>query len=415
MPPAEQRRRARLVLMRRRATVLLAAVALLFLATAPWGDEPASLLGYVHATAAASMIGGLADWFAVVALFRHPLGVPIPHTAIVVERKDQFAETLGEFLQASFLTPEAITERMQAAAVVSRIAAWLSEPPHAERVAAEVVDGLVTISGLLRDHHVHPVLEGLVRRRAETVPVAPLAGRALHVLLHEGRHEPVLDAALRGLHRYVEAHHAELRAQLVGRSRGWLLDAIDQRLFDRVLDALRTTLADMERDHGHHLRLELRTRLAALADDLVASPELHARGEQLKRDLLDRPELERWVAGTWEELKAGLRAQAADPGSDLRRQVAAAVVAAGRRLHEDPDLARRLEAALEDLVRYATQRSGDAIGGLVSATVSRWDAEETASRLEVLLGPDLQWVRINGTVVGAAAGLVLHAVSQAIG
>ena len=404
-------RRARLVTMRRRATALLGAVSAVFVATTVSGSD-ATWVAYVQATAAASMVGGLADWFAVVALFRHPLGLPIPHTAIVVARKDQFAETLGGFIQDSFLTPEALAERIHAARPVERLAAWLATPEHADRVAKEVVDAVVAGSDLLKDHDVHRALEGLLRQRAERIDIAAVAGRVLAVLLREGRHEEVVDAGLVGLDRYLREHEADLRQRFAGRSRGWLRAVVDQRVFERVLAAVRAAVAEARSNPEHDLRRDLTVRLERLAEDLQRSPELRARGEQLRRDLLERPEVRRWVADLWTDAKGELRASASDAGSDLRRQVAAAVVNTGRRLQTDRQLVTTVERALEAAAAYAAGRSRGAVSGLVGATIARWDAEETASRLEVLLGPDLQWVRINGTVVGGGAGLVLHALAD---
>src|ERR1700730_3372163 len=185
---SEQARRHQLVVSKRRATGLLAAVTLAFIVVTVIGGT-ASWVGYLQATAAASMVGGLADWFAVTALFRHPLGLPIPHTAIVVERKNQFATTLGEFVQESFLTPDAIVERVRAAGVVARLADWLSEPANAARVAAEAADGAVAFADLLRDEDAHSLIEAVVRERIEAIPLAPLAGRALRFLTEVGRHD----------------------------------------------------------------------------------------------------------------------------------------------------------------------------------------------------------------------------------
>ena len=370
---------------------------------------------YVQATAAASMVGGLADWFAVVALFRHPLGLPIPHTAIVVARKDQFAATLGEFIQESFLTSDAIVGRVRGAGVVGRLADWLAEPANASRLAAEVSDAVVAVADLLRDDDVHQAIEGVVRNRVESVPLAPLAGQALRFATRQGRHEEVLDRALAGLRRYIEDHRADLRGRLGKKSRWWIPGAVDDKLFDRVLDGFCSALAEIEGDRRHELRRELDLRLSKLASKLETSPELRERGEQIKRDLLDQPELQRWVAELWSDAKDTLRSEAADPESHLRRRLAEGIVAAGRRLQADAALAARVEVGLETLVTYLVQHFRGELAGLVSTTIARWDAEETASRLELLLGPDLQYVRINGTVVGAAAGLLLHAAADVLG
>jgi uncharacterized membrane-anchored protein YjiN (DUF445 family) len=419
-PPArapltsEAGRRRQLAVAKRRATLLLAGVSVAFVVASVWGGD-STWVDYVQATAAASMVGGLADWFAVTALFRHPLGLPIPHTAIVVERKDQFAATLGEFIQESFLTPDAIVGRLRGAGVVGRVADWLSEPANASRVAAEVADAAVKMADLLRDDDVHWAIEGVVRNRVADVPLAPLAGHALRFATRDGRHDEVLDRAIGGVRRYIEDHRGDLRGMLGRKSRWWVPGVIDNKLFERVIDGFCKMLADIEGDRRHELRRDLDLRLARLATQLETSPEMRERGERIKRDLLDQPELQRWVADLWSDAKDQLRDQAADPTSKLRLRVAEGIVAAGRRLQADPALAARAEQILEALVTYVVEHFKGEIAGLVGSTIARWDAEETASRLELLLGPDLQYVRINGTVVGGAAGLLLHAVADALG
>ena len=415
-PPlrSEEVRKRQLVVTKRRATALLAGVTCLFILTTAWGPAPASWLGYIQATAAASMVGGLADWFAVTALFRHPLGVPIPHTAIVVERKDQFAATLADFIQESFVTPDVLVDRVRAAGVVSRLAGWLAEPANAARLASDLADGAVAIADLLRDEDVHRAMEGMVRDRVADLPLAPMAGRALRFLTENGRHDEALDAALRGLSRYLEEHHDELRRRLGDQSPWWLPGAVEDRIFERLLDGAQAVLRDMVADHGHDLRRQFEERLAQLAADLESSPELRRRGEEVKRELLAQPQLRQWVAALWTDVKTQLRSQAADPDSQLRQRLASAVASAGDRLRTDPTLGQMVEDAIESGIRYVALHFDGEIAAVVSGTIGRWDARETARRLELLLGPDLQYIRINGTVVGAAAGLALHAIAQAL-
>jgi uncharacterized membrane-anchored protein YjiN (DUF445 family) len=410
----QEARRARLVTMKRRATALLGAVTLVFLATSVWGRDQ-TWVQYVHAMSEAAMVGGLADWFAVVALFRHPLSVPIPHTAIIVSRKDQFAATLGEFIQETFLTPDAITARVRAADVVPRAAAWLQDPANAERAATEVLDGAVRVADLVRDEDVHRVLEGAVRERVEATPLAPLLGRGLAFVIRDGRHQQALDVALRELDGYLVSNRQDLRRRLGDQSPWWLPGAAEDRIFERLVDGARTLIAEMLADREHQLRTRFEERLVQLVDELQTSPEYLSRGEQLKADLLDQPEVRDWATGLWRDLKGELRQQATDPDGRLRGRLAELAVAAGQRLDHDPALAESLEARLERGVAALAGRFHGQIGDLVSTTIARWDADETADRLELLLGPDLQYIRINGTVVGALAGLVLYTVSDLLG
>ncbi len=410
---AEAERRARLGTMKRRATALLGFATLVFLAVTLGGGD-GTTAGYVQATAEAAMVGGLADWFAVTALFRHPLGVPIPHTAIIVARKNQFGETLGQFIQDTFLSPDALVARLDAAQVVPRVSAWLRDPVHADRLAADLLDGAVRVADLVSDEDVQRVLHGAIRTRVETVPAAPLAGRALEFLIRDGRHQQALDAVLREVDRFVDENRDDLRAQLGSASPWWLPGAAEDRLFDRLVEGLRTLVSAMLEDDEHQLRQRFDARLAELAHELQASPELLARGEVLKHELLAQPEVGAWASSLWQDVKGHLRSQATEPDGELRQRTAEVIVAIGTRL-EDPAMAERADEALATAVTYVTERFHGEIVQLVSGTIERWDAAETADRLELLLGPDLQFIRINGTVVGALAGLGLHAVAQGLG
>jgi uncharacterized membrane-anchored protein YjiN (DUF445 family) len=412
-PAHDEARRHLLRQGRRRATGLLVAVTLGFVALQLW-DSDATWVGYLEAAVEAGMVGGLADWFAVVALFRHPLHIPIPHTAIIVERKDAFGETLGDFVQTSFLTPDILAERVRAARIVPRLAGWLAEPDNAARVARHAADAAVSAADLLRDDEVHRALEDVARRRIETTPLAPLAGRALRVMTEDDRHHELLDVMLRALDRFLTENRDSLRARFADESPWWLPEAAEDRIFERLLDGARNVLGEVARNPHHELRVDFDARVRRLVDELQSSPAMRARGEELKHELLAQPELRAWVTRVWDDVKAGLRAQAADPDSELRGRLADTVAAFGRRLLDDPVLAARMEDGVETGVRYVADQFADEIGTMVRATVSRWDGRETADRLELLLGPDLQFIRINGTVVGSLAGLAIHAIGQVL-
>jgi uncharacterized membrane-anchored protein YjiN (DUF445 family) len=242
-----------------------------------------------------------------------------------------------------------------------------------------------------------------------------MAGRALGALTKEGRHEEVVDAALTGLDRYLDEHRLELQMRFRDQAPWWLPGAVEDRIFERLLDGLRAVIDDMANDRGHALRRQLDARILAFVGDLQTSPTLRARGEQLTRDLLDRPEVRTWVTTVWADTKTHLRAQAADPASELHRQLRDAIIAGGQRLQAEPALTAKVDDGAETAARYVVEHFGGEITELVSTTIARWDGEETSQRLELLLGPDLQFIRINGTVVGGIAGLCLHAVAQVLG
>ena len=399
---------------KRRATGLLIAVTIVFVVSTVLVSR-ASWLLWVQATAVASMVGALADWFAVTALFRRPLGLPIPHTAIVVERKDHFAQTLGAFVQESFLTPDAVSERLRAGRAVPRLAGWLADPAHALSVSERLSEALAAGADLLRDEDVHQMLVSFGRRRLERVALAPLAGRALEELTRNRRHDPIVDAALGGLSRYLDQHGQELRARLGVEAPWWLPAPVEDRIADRLLRQGRQVLADMAANREHPLRLQLDAGLSRLAAELQTSEDMFRRGEALKADLLGQSQLRSFATEVWGDVKNQLRSQAAEPASELQSRLAALIQAAGVRLRDDPELADRAQRTLDTAARLVLGRFDTELARLVSGTIDRWDAAETSRRLELLLGPDLQYIRINGTVVGAAAGLALHALSRAIG
>jgi uncharacterized membrane-anchored protein YjiN (DUF445 family) len=368
----------------------------------------------VQAAVAASLVGGVADWFAVTAVFRHPLGVPIPHTAVIVERKDKFGETLGAFVQENFLSSDAMTARLREAHLARRLGAWLADRADAEAVAGHVADVAVELAEMLRDEDVQVVLHEQVRRGLENVPLAPLAGKVLRSATEEGRHQELFDAVLRGVGRSLDEHRETLRSRFEEESPWWVPTAIDHRVFDRLLDGLCRFFDSINADPDHELRVRLDGWITQLAERLEHSPEYRVRGEQLKGELLDHPELRDWLGSLWIDAKAALRSQAADPESELRQRLTEAIVAAGRRLRSDPALAAKVDDVIEWGVRYVGEHFHAEIAGLVSGTLARWDADETSRKLELLLGPDLQFIRINGTVVGGIVGLGIHFVGEVI-
>ncbi|HMF81945.1 MAG TPA: DUF445 domain-containing protein [Acidimicrobiia bacterium] len=408
-PPVreEAQRQQRLRAMKWRATGLLVVMAVAFVLVTVFGDA-SGWTGYLQAAVAASLVGGIADWFAVTAVFRHPLGVPIPHSAVIIERKDKFGQTLGAFVQENFLSPDTMSARLREAHIAERLGAWLADREHAEVVAQHAADVAVELADTMREEDVQDVLHEQLRRGLENVPLAPLAGKALLAATEEGRHQELLDVVLRGAGRFLDENRETLRTRFEQETPWWVPSAIDNRIFDRLLDGMCSFFDRVNTDTGHELRSRLDDWIRDVADRLQHSPEYRERGEQLKFELLDHPQLRQWLASLWIDAKAALRSQAADPDSELRARLTDAIVAAGRRVSGDPALAGKVDDVVEWGIRYVGENFHAEIAGLVSGTLARWDAEETSRKLELLLGPDLQFIRINGTVVGGLVGLAIH-------
>jgi uncharacterized membrane-anchored protein YjiN (DUF445 family) len=412
-PESVELRARRLVVARRRATAFLAAATALFVGVTVAGAH-GTALGYVQAGAEAAMVGGVADWFAVTALFRRPLGLPIPHTALIVERKDQFAATLGQFVQENFLNADVVAERIRSTALVPRLAAWLADEDNAANFAGHAADVVVTVAEALRDEDVQRVLTAELTRVVESVEVAPLAGRALRVVIAGGHHAGLFNAIVSGAETYLGEHYAEVRTLFEGESPRWVPDAVYRRVFDRLYARLRHRLVAMAANPDDQVRRQFEEWLAGLPDRLETSPDLRERGERFKHDVLSSAELRDWSSSLWKHAKEALRAQAVDPHSELRRQLADALAATGRRLGSDRRLQEGLLRMADSGARALTDQFHDELAGLVTGTIQRWDATQTSSQLELLLGRDLQFIRINGTVVGAGVGLALHAITLAL-
>jgi uncharacterized membrane-anchored protein YjiN (DUF445 family) len=412
-PESLELRAHRLAVARRRATALLAGVTVLFVAVTVAGVH-GTALGYVQAGAEAAMVGGVADWFAVTALFRRPLGLPIPHTALIVERKDQFAATLGQFVQENFLNADVLAERIRSTRLVPRLAAWLADQGNAGGFAGHAADLVVTVAEALRDEDAQRVLMAELTRAADAVEVAPLAGRALRIVIRGGHHAGLFNAIVSGADRYLADNYAELRERFETEAPRWVPDAVYRRVYDRLYTRLRERLAAMAADPDDQTRKQFEEWLAGLPGRLETSPDLRERGERFKHDVLGSAAVRDWSSSLWQQAKQTLRAQAADPESELRRQLAEALAAAGRRLGSDRLLQESLERVVESGARALADQFHDELAGLVTGTIQRWNAAETANQLELLLGRDLQFIRINGTVVGAGVGLGLHAIALAL-
>ncbi|HKF34411.1 MAG TPA: DUF445 domain-containing protein [Jatrophihabitantaceae bacterium] len=410
--PAPERLRA-LRRMKANATGLLLVAAAVFVVCVTVGDGH-GLWGYVQAAAEASMVGGLADWFAVTALFRHPMGIPIPHTAIIPRKKDQLGAALGGFVQQHFLTASVVGEHVAQAGVPRRIGEWLAVPDNAARVADEFAAALGGIGSFVRDDEIRAAVAAYAEKRLRSADVAPLLSRILIAVCESGQHQVALTAGLRGLMRFLDDNRPIFRQRLAEESPEWVPEWVDDRVFAKLFSGLQSFLADVMANDSHELRQQFDRRLRDYATALRVDPAKAASIDAAKLQLLDHPEVREWLSTLWTHLKGAVLAGAADPGSELRRTVQSLTVQVGTALRDDPSLQAKFESVLQRMVSHVAARYGSDIAALISTTVARWDAEETGRRLELQVGRDLQFIRINGTVVGALVGILIHAISQLI-
>ena len=408
---ADLERRDALRKMKISATALLVAVTFVFF-IARWQQQYHGWVGYIRAFAEASMVGALADWFAVSALFRHPLGIPIPHTAIIPHRKDQIGRSLGEFVQTNFLTREVLNERLAGANVGKRLGDWLADERNATKAGEAVTDLLRGALEVLDDRDVSSALETLVERRVRATPVAPLVGRAIDLAMEGGHHQRLLDAMMTGLGSFIEENRATFRARLEHESPWWIPESIDDRLFAKIYGAVHGFLADVGADSNHELRLAMDARVATFADRLRTDPALLAKGEELKVELLAHPDVRAWLASLWGEVKSNTVIALDDPASELRLRLDRSLTSLGRRLATEPGLQAKVDDWVVRAAGHVVDHYRGEVADLIAGTVAKWDGAATAERLELQVGRDLQFIRINGTIVGGLAGVVIYTVSQ---
>lgn len=400
--------------MRLTATALLVAMAALFVVASRFeGIHPG--WGYVVAFAEAAMVGGLADWFAVTALFRHPLGIPIPHTAIIPANKNRIADTMAGFLRDNFLTPAVVARRMRDMNVARAVGDFLAEPQVSGKGRIrEGAAGLIAelLESLDPERLGNQVKAGLARQ-VEKLEVAPLLGSALSAAIADGRHRPLLDSAIRWAGVTLEKNEEMVRSMIQARANALLRwTGLDEKLANSVLDGLYRMLAEVLVDPDHQFRRTVEEGLEKLAHDLVHDPATRERVEAAKRDILANPAVGEWWTGVWEKLRHALIDMARNPEKALSGHLSGALADLGRALQQDPALQWQVNRfARRTTVGLAT-RYGDQIVQLVSETVRRWDARTLTNRLESAVGRDLQFIRINGTLVGGLVGVLIHAVSQ---
>ncbi len=407
----DEERAADLKKMKLLATALFVLAAIVFV-VAKILEDSRPWMGYVRATAEAAMVGALADWFAVTALFKHPLGLPIPHTAIIQKRKDQIGASLGGFVKDNFLTREVVTERLVDAELASRLGSWLAKPANARTIGSQSATVVKAATEVLQDEVLQSGLESLVVDRAKSIKVAPIAGQLLDSAMEGGHHQALLEGVLANLNAFMTENRETFRDRLIQESPWWVPESVDDKVFDRIYAGVRSFLTDLGNDQYHPVRKDLDVRTVQLAQDLRNSPELIAKGEEMKAQLLEHPDVKAWSATLWARIKQGLIEATDDPNSELRLRLEQALVEAGQNLEKDPELRAKIDGWITDSVGYVAEQFRGEVADLIATTVQSWDTAETADRMELQVGRDLQFIRINGTLVGGLAGLVIYTVSE---
>lgn len=391
---------------------LLVLMALLYFLAVSQSGQGAGW-GYARAFAEAALVGGLADWFAVTAIFRHPLGLPIPHTAIIPRSKERIADTLGEFVSVNFLAPEVISARLRHQDLATSLGRQLADPATARRFADGVMDALPAISDLLDDEVVSDFMRRQIGEFSRDDRLSVAIGRGLKLLTEHGRHQVVLDTALTEGWRALEENEAAIRAQVRARTSWvWRLISLDARASDALISAIEDTLRQIATETDHPARKRITELLQKFSDDLQTSPELRLQIEQMVGDILAHPAVATYFAEVWRALKSTLRSDAAMPKSSARLALAEAIQRFGAALLADAAVLETLNRRLRALLTEMSGRHGRDVGALISETIRSWDTHTVVEKLEHSVGPDLQYIRINGTVIGGLIGLSIHQVTQ---
>ncbi|MET8896372.1 DUF445 domain-containing protein [Streptomyces albogriseolus] len=414
--PADEEKRRGVRRMKLTATGLLLFVALVYV-LAKWASHQGAgaWAGYVAAAAEAGMVGALADWFAVTALFRHPLGLPIPHTAIIPTKKDQLGTALGDFVGENFLSGDVVRRRLRAVGIGGRLGAWLAVPEHADRVTAEVSAALRGALTVLRDSDVQAVVGEAITRRANAQEIAPGMGKMLERIVADGGHKRAVDVVLARAHDWLVLHSDTVMDAVHGGAPGWTPKFVDRKVGERVYKELLRFVTEMRDMPGHPARGALDRFLTDFATDLQSDTDTRARVERLKGDILGRSEVQDLIASAWTAVRGMIVSAAEDERSELRLRLRASLLSLGARLSLDPKLQGKVDGWLESAAVYVVTTYRKEITLLITDTVASWDAEHTTKKIEANIGRDLQFIRINGTVVGSLAGLLIYTVSRALG
>jgi uncharacterized membrane-anchored protein YjiN (DUF445 family) len=405
-------------IMRRRATGLLAGFAVLFVIVSVVihlrPDFAPFWMRLVRATSEAAMVGGLADWFAVTALFRHPLGIPIPHTAIVANRKDRIGRSLGNFVGNNFLAREVIARQLAGMRLGERAARWLSEPPHQARVARAIAGGMARAAESMPDDELQASVHTTLVAQLRKAQVAPLLGDLLTLATTDDRHQEMLDRLVTLVSRVVHDNKELIRVRIAEESPWWVPNVVDDKLYQKIVAGIERTLDDVAANDAHPLRAQFDHALKDFTDKLHNSPETIARAEGMKERLLEHPAVAELSGALLGAARQSL-AKYAGPDAPSPEPLERALGGIAERALASEQFLQDIDDALERLVLGVVDQYRPEVAELIARTVEGWDATDASRKIEVQIGRDLQFIRINGTLVGGLVGLVLYVITVLVG
>ncbi|MFA5120387.1 DUF445 domain-containing protein [Zavarzinia sp.] len=366
------------------------------------------------AFAEAALVGGLADWFAVTALFRHPLGIPIPHTAIVPRNQARIGVTLGRFVASNFLKPEEVVTKLRQIDLPKVIADWLDQPENRARAAERMANAVPGILNALDDEDVGRFMQTNLSARVKDIGVAPILGQIVQLLTNEGHHQRLLDELLERAHRLVHDNKELIEKRVDEQLPRWLPKAVDRAVYIRVLAALDNTLNEIRSPDGPW-RQQFDEATRDFVHELRTSPEMRAKGEEMLHRLLGNETLKQYFRDIARSMKERIVADATSEDSALRRQIDAAMRVYGETLTRDPEIRATLQSWIEHAVLNSVVARREQIGEWIGSIVQKWDSRTIVDKLETQVGRDLQFIRVNGTVVGGLIGLCLYLFERVVG
>ncbi len=368
-------------------------------------------IGFVRATAEAAMVGAIADWFAVTALFRYPFGLKIPHTAIIPTRKDYIGQNFGRFVQQNFLSKEVVTTKLRSMDLTMRLGQWLSHPENSQQVADYVATIVTSIIEVINDEDVENLIQRTLESRIQSTQIAPLMGHLIDIITAGNRQEEILQGFVSLLRQLFENNQHIIRQKIIQETPWWMPTPVDEAIYQRVVNIVEKILQEVNADPMHPWHAEFKAMIDRFVERLKYSPDIQTKEMAIKQDLLEHPQVRVFTASLWTDIKARLTSYQANPDLDFRKPVQHGITQFGQAILQDEVLQSKVDYWVEQTVLFVIQEYGHEVEHLIAYTIRSWDTEATSRKIELYVGKDLQFIRINGTIVGGLVGLLIHTVS----
>ncbi|MEO2174814.1 MAG: DUF445 domain-containing protein [bacterium] len=407
----DQIRAKELAKMKRMATGLLLLMLIVFIVSRVFHGQ-FIWLGFVEATAEAAMVGALADWFAVTALFRYPLGMKIPHTAIIPNKKDGIAAQFGDFVQQNFLSEEVISQKVRTMGLSHRVATWITQKDNAAAIAEQITSGIAGVVRVMNDEDIQQMIEHKVEDRIRNTSFAPIMGDILSFVTSGKRQQELFDTFVTVGLNLLEDSDTDIRQTVEKETPWWFPGSLDKAIYNKIVRSVSKTLYEMQVDIYHPLRVRLMKMSTGFMDDLKHSEDIREKEISIKEDLLGEPAVRDFTRSLWTDIKAALLEQSENPDAELNRAIEDAVIRFGETILEDQALADKIDGWADESAKYLIRSYGHEVAALISQTIESWDPNAASERIELQIGKDLQFIRINGTIVGGLAGLTIYTLSQ---